>query len=675
MPILLKSLLVLVALSSSLATAAPKKNRKPAATPSESQVLRKLFEIEEARDGKDKALLSALSHPSRRVVKTAAIAAGRIGATAAIEDLARLLNGKDAEMKATAAFALGLMGGELAHKLLTQQIEMIKDPTPVAAILVAIGRTGGESSVSLFHTYLKDGVDGEIQEAAAHGLGLLWSQESTTWQVPEGLLVRLAKMSQGEKASALTAAFALSRFKGDANLIPSIDLAEAVSKSLLVYARAFVIKALSRNKSLIAASSLSKELSGSTHLPIRTEAARGLANQEMSDSVAAALTKAMEDSNSGLAAVALQTVTHLGPEAVRLTDAVEKTLRTSASPWVRGEALKALSRLSPEKGRARVIEILATPASPLAGAAAHSLALLGTAPDLDRLSHLITGDNTKVAVESIEILQELPDETFTPGLKAALRQALEKGDVGLTSLVAQLTEKLKWKDMALPLSTAYPLFTSRDQVEAKVGILSALGSVGDYTHVPLLQGALSDADRVVVQAAVMALRSITGKDESARIPLASRPSALTPSAEAVQAAGKAKVVIKTNRGEIVLKMLSSSPANTSNFVRLVKDGFYDKKTFHRVVPNFVVQGGDPRGDGYGGPGYLVRDEFSPLRHSRGTVGLATSGKDTGGCQFFFNTSPNPHLDGRYTIFAEVSKGIDVVDKLEIGDQIISAKVQ
>jgi cyclophilin family peptidyl-prolyl cis-trans isomerase len=93
-----------------------------------------------------------------------------------------------------------------------------------------------------------------------------------------------------------------------------------------------------------------------------------------------------------------------------------------------------------------------------------------------------------------------------------------------------------------------------------------------------------------------------------------------------------------------------------------------------VVPDFVVQGGDPRGDGYGSAGYLIRDELSATPHLRGTVGMATAGRDTGGSQFFVNTAPNLHLDGRYTVFAELVRGMDVVEKLEVGDSILSAKV-
>lgn len=129
-------------------------------------------------------------------------------------------------------------------------------------------------------------------------------------------------------------------------------------------------------------------------------------------------------------------------------------------------------------------------------------------------------------------------------------------------------------------------------------------------------------------------------------------------------------VITTNRGEIEIELLVEvAPLTVLNFMNLASDGFYDGLIFHRVVPNFVVQGGCPRGDGWGGPAHFIRCENSDLPYERGTVGMATSGRDTGGSQFFITHSPQPHLEARHTIFGQVLYGIDVVDKIVVGDVI------
>ena len=131
-------------------------------------------------------------------------------------------------------------------------------------------------------------------------------------------------------------------------------------------------------------------------------------------------------------------------------------------------------------------------------------------------------------------------------------------------------------------------------------------------------------------------------------------------------------VVKTNKGIIKIELFPEvTPLTVYNFVKLSEKGFYNGTIFHRVVPNFVIQGGDPTGTGNGGPGYSIRSEFSQLNYMTGTVGMASSGKDTEGSQWFITHSPQFHLDARYTLFGMVVEGQDIVDKTQIGDKIES----
>jgi len=128
--------------------------------------------------------------------------------------------------------------------------------------------------------------------------------------------------------------------------------------------------------------------------------------------------------------------------------------------------------------------------------------------------------------------------------------------------------------------------------------------------------------------------------------------------------------INTVRGPIRLELFGAeAPITVWNFLTLARSGYYRNTRFHRVVPNFVAQDGDPRDDGNGGPGYAIRDEMNPHRYERGAVGMALSGPDTGGSQYFITHSPQPHLDGHYTVFGRVTRGHDVLDKLVQGDLI------
>ena len=129
--------------------------------------------------------------------------------------------------------------------------------------------------------------------------------------------------------------------------------------------------------------------------------------------------------------------------------------------------------------------------------------------------------------------------------------------------------------------------------------------------------------------------------------------------------------IKTNRGDVSIQLLPMAAYTSANFYQLAIDGYYDGLAFHRVVPNFVVQGGDPEGTGQSGPGYSIREELSLLEHQRGSLGMATSGKDTGGSQFFFNNRNNIHLNNNYTVFAKIIGGLEIIDSFEVGDTVIS----
>jgi peptidyl-prolyl cis-trans isomerase B (cyclophilin B) len=133
--------------------------------------------------------------------------------------------------------------------------------------------------------------------------------------------------------------------------------------------------------------------------------------------------------------------------------------------------------------------------------------------------------------------------------------------------------------------------------------------------------------------------------------------------------------VNTDRGTIVMELrYDKAPRTVYNFVKLARSGFYDGVVFHRVVPNFVIQAGDPEGTGWGGPGYTIRSQYNDLEYTTGAVGMASSGKDTEGSQWFITHSPQPHLDDRYTIFGYVTSGQDVVDAIRQGNIINSVTI-
>ena len=135
-----------------------------------------------------------------------------------------------------------------------------------------------------------------------------------------------------------------------------------------------------------------------------------------------------------------------------------------------------------------------------------------------------------------------------------------------------------------------------------------------------------------------------------------------------------KAIMKTEKGDIHIEFFDKDAPNTvKNFKDLIQDGFYDGLNFHRVIPNFVIQGGCPNGTGTGGPGYHIPCEINLQKHLTGSLSMAHAGKDTGGSQFFICHSPQPHLDGVHTVFGKTSD-MDVVNSIKPGDAIISVGI-
>lgn len=155
------------------------------------------------------------------------------------------------------------------------------------------------------------------------------------------------------------------------------------------------------------------------------------------------------------------------------------------------------------------------------------------------------------------------------------------------------------------------------------------------------------------------------------------PAAPAPKETAPAAVSDIRIVLKTSKGDIKGTLFASKvPMTAANFLNLAKKGFYDGLTFHRVIPNFMIQGGDPEGRGTGGPGYKFADEFdASLKHAKpGIFSMANAGPGTNGSQFFITHVPTPWLDGKHSVFGEVTEGQDVVNRIAKGDKIEKIEV-
>ncbi|HUH65708.1 MAG TPA: peptidylprolyl isomerase [Syntrophales bacterium] len=146
----------------------------------------------------------------------------------------------------------------------------------------------------------------------------------------------------------------------------------------------------------------------------------------------------------------------------------------------------------------------------------------------------------------------------------------------------------------------------------------------------------------------------------------------------IDPAKKYRAIIETDKGKIEIDLYPEyAPKTVNNFVFLAKEGFYDGVSFHRVIKNFVIQGGDPTGTGRGGPGYKFEDEVkdNPLKHETGVISMANAGPNTNGSQFFVTHSPQSHLNGRHTVFGKVVSGQDVVNAVQQGDKMLRVEIR
>ncbi len=140
---------------------------------------------------------------------------------------------------------------------------------------------------------------------------------------------------------------------------------------------------------------------------------------------------------------------------------------------------------------------------------------------------------------------------------------------------------------------------------------------------------------------------------------------------------KQLVILETEKGNFTIELFAeAAPGTVANFTKLINAKFYDKLTFHRCLPNFVIQGGCPDGSGRSGPGYQIKCETAgnPHKHLRGALSMAHAGKDTGGSQFFIVRQPKPHLDGKHTVFGQVVDNVDLVDAIEQGDRMLCVRM-
>ena len=636
------------------------------------------------------ALRERLRDRDAAVRARAALALGSVQDTAAVPLLVTLLDDLSPAVRADVAFALGQSADAAAELPLIDALRDEADPAVQRLLLYALGKTGGEATLSaLPGLALASELDVDRAIAIArYGLRAVHHRDAVDW---------LARhLTDPDPALREHAAYYFGRIADPDPWRYATDLVIAASDSLSPSepAQQYLALALGRLDVPGAEARLLQLLRLSGDWRVRTNAARSLAGPGSSSPVRHALLVALDDPSAHVAAAAAGAIGAADSLSTERLDRVEAWIDAHPERWrVWAPLLPALARsgrVTDVLARVRALDRRRSPIpaheAPFARAAALGGLAGSTDPAaLDVLRSATDDADARVAYAALEALKaswraeytaERAPFYFEQFVRALRRRDLATAYAAAPALADSLFRPLGSSDA---LRTTYGEMRTPDDIEPMVEIVRALGEIRDTTAVPfLLDVALKGTHPTIRQAAATTLSERFGEGIDFEATGLTPPDFPALDWSYLESLGRhPRLTLRTDRGEVVLKLdTEAAPLTVQTLTRTARRGDYDGVPFHRVVSNFVVQGGDyVRADGFGGPGLFLPSEFARVPYARGTVGMASAGKDTEGSQFFITHSMQPHLDGRYTAFGRVVRGQEVVDRLLQGDRVLRATVE
>jgi len=568
---------------------------------------------------------------------------------AGVEALAPLVSDPDVNVRVTVALALGQIGDLAAADSLVRLASDPENASVAAEAVEGLSKLAPRLALQTYAPFTAEGQREGVRARAIRGLFRFASDDAS----------EISAKALGSNSSAIRreAVYALARRA----YAPARTKIELLIDDPDVLTRAYAARALGA----IAAPESLPVLLGALRDPhpwVRINALAAIAR--IGGKEPAALTQpddalrivaAAEDPDAGTRAASIDA---LGDFAARVPAAKEKLLDvvTNGSRWERELAVGAIAahfddpHLLPREltgwQKVRVLDAQ----SPLSER---------LRPSYARDAESLVRENAMSTIPDARVDADLP----------LIRTALDDPDVIVRGYAIDRYAKSSDPGKLATLHAAEERARKDAQDDARLAAIRGLAEIDDPGREPFLRGLLRDSDPVVRRVAADLIEQKLGKARPQYTPLEVRP--IDYEAVATWARQPHTATIHTVRGPISIVLLTQdAPMTTWNFARLAREHFFDGTSFMRVVPNFVIQGGDPRNDTEGGPGYAIRDEINLQKYTRGAVGMALSGPDTGGSQYFIAHSPQPHLDGGYTIFGRVTDGMNaVVDQIERGDRV------
>lgn len=627
------------------------------------------------------------------------------------------LTDKDPEIRARAALAAGRIGDEAAVPRLAEVLNKDTSETVAATAAFAVGEIESSKGTEALLGALRDSKSNAVRASAVEALGkiaaALPEKAADDRKRIGAAILDALKGPQSDRHLTLLALTAALRAKPDGAATVVAGFLTASDPRV----REDALNTLARLRAKASLDQVRKLLADDSDPLTRANAARVLGAAVDREAVDALSSRMANDPDSRVRVAAIRALASIAHPDSRGALVKRGEALRSADPAPINELLEiatALGRVLPNTNNAEAIAFLQTmrKAGPEVETAFARIAPerylddpaiknpngdwqqigaiaqgLGEIATLDKVTPTLK-NRAGAAVRTLALSTETPDRAMYDVLQAlkAFKSAdlasvaiakLKATDVVIRAAAADILSELPPSvQTTRALSDAFGAATKDKQNDAALSIVGALEKAKDGAATAKLLEAAKSADHLVRRRAIDALKGREGVTIPDVGPVTSR-NTHAEYVRAVRRAGKQpKATLMTDKGVITIQLYpADAPLTVDSFIQLAQAHFFDGLTFHRVVPNFVIQGGDPRGDGNGGPGYTIRCEINMLPYDAGAVGMALSGKDTGGSQFFITHSPQPHLDGGYTVFAHVVSGQDVVDKIERGDHIRAVSIE
>jgi cyclophilin family peptidyl-prolyl cis-trans isomerase len=648
--------------------AAPEPSQVPAAveTPDahgmtveeEAQILA----LEDRRELDPAVVEKWLEHPNSLHRLRIALALGRIGphARSGWTQLATLANDPDRRVREMVAFSLGEIGDPQGAETLIA-LANGEDAGVAAEAVEALSKVAARDK-SLVERYLAFAADAKPEGVRARAVRFTFR-----WDDDRASTVAMNALGSTSDAVRQEGAYSLQRRP----FAPAREQLLLVMNDPNTLTRAYATAALGRIADASALPSLLTAL-GDMHPWVRTNAAIAIGRVAEKNRSALSFEQlprvfaSLEDPDAGTRAMILDTIGYYAATNETARKRLTSVLQNGTS-WERELAAGAIAKhigITPELTNLtpwQIVRVLEATAAKPEGAAVRA--------------QYATHADPLVRANVIGAIPDDRADAEAPIIRAGLTDA----DIIVRTNAIDRYGAMKNEPRDVMIRTLQEIErneTKSSMNDARLSAINILAKIDYPERAAQLQSLLADADPVVRRFAADQIVEQLKLPPPAYVPL---PVQRTTDeyAEIVRWSRTPHTArIKMTRGNIDLALMTQdAPMTTWNFAQLAKRGYFNDTSFMRVVPNFVIQGGDPRNDMNGGPGYAIRDEINLQKYTRGAVGMALSGADTGGSQFFITHSPQPHLDGGYTIFGRVYEGMTgVVDQTERGDRVVAITI-